>query len=130
MRIENLLNNQTMPAANYQRDAIHDLSNKSVRFQEILDNQINISKSVNKTNSSGARVKDERLMDVCIQMESIFVARMLKEMRNTVHKGELFNGGFPEKIFEDMLYDEYALNLSKNANLGLATMLYKELSKK
>ncbi len=71
---------------------------------------------------------DKRLMKVCIEMESIFVAKMLKEMRKTVHKSELFHGGYAEEIFEDMLYDKYALSLSKNSNLGLAKMLYNQLS--
>ena len=38
-------------------------------------------------------------------------------------------GGFAEEIFEDMLYDEYALNLPKNAGLGIGKMLYEELSR-
>ena len=71
---------------------------------------------------------DKRLMDVCIEMESLMVARMFKEMRKTVHKNEWFHGGFAEEIFEDMLYDEYALDVSKNSKLGLAKMLYDELS--
>jgi flagellar protein FlgJ len=74
--------------------------------------------------------KSEKLMNVCIEMESLFVARMLKEMRNTVHKNALLHGGFAEEVFEDMLYDEYALRLSKTSNLGLAKMLYEELSKR
>ena len=74
--------------------------------------------------------EDEKLMDVCMQMESLFVARMLKAMRNTIPKEELFHGGFAEEVFEDMLYDEYSLQLSRNAKLGLAKMLYDEMSKK
>jgi len=72
---------------------------------------------------------DEKLMDVCTEMESLFVAKMLKEMRKTVHKNELLHGGFAEEIFEDMLYDKYALDISKKANLGLAHQLYNEMSK-
>ncbi|OHD71054.1 MAG: hypothetical protein A2W19_08570 [Spirochaetes bacterium RBG_16_49_21] len=71
--------------------------------------------------------KDKKLMDTCIQMESLLVAKMLKEMRTTVHKTGWIDGGFAESIFEDMLYDEYALSLSKNSNLGLANMLYDQL---
>ena len=63
-------------------------------------------------------------------MESIFVARMLKEMRNSVPKGEFLHGGFAEEVFEDMLYDQYALSLSKTSNLGLAKTLYDELSRR
>lgn len=79
-----------------------------------------------------AKVKEaqkKRLMDACIEMESLFVARMLKEMRKTVPKSEWLHGGFAEEIFEDMLYDEYALSLSRNANLGLAKMLFNELQR-
>ena len=72
----------------------------------------------------------KKLIDACFDMESIFVGKMLKEMRNTVHKNDWFHGGFAEEIFEDMLYDEYAKELSRNSNLGLANMLYKELSAK
>ena len=97
----------------------------------------------NKTNTFDSLVKnsklmqdkakkpiDKKLMKTCIEFESIFVARMLKEMKKTVHKSNFLHGGHAEKIFEDMLYDEYALKLSKNSNLGLAKMLYDELSQK
>lgn len=73
---------------------------------------------------------DKKLMKACVEYESIFVAKMLKEMRQTVHKSEWLHGGRAEEIFEDMLYDEYAHNISKNSNLGLAKMVYDELSRK
>lgn len=72
----------------------------------------------------------QRLKDACMEMESIFVARMLKEMRNTVHKNEWLHGGHAEEIFEDMLYDEYAKEISRNSRLGIADMLYRELNAK
>lgn len=71
---------------------------------------------------------DRKLMETCTEMESLFVSRMLKEMRKNVEKSGWINGGHAEQIFEDMLYDEYAMSLSKNASLGLAKMLYRELS--
>ncbi len=73
---------------------------------------------------------DRKLWDVCVEAESLFVAKMLKEMRKTVHKNDFLHGGFAEEIFEDMLYDEYALRLSKNTSLGMAKMLYDELSRR
>ena len=93
-------------------------------FQNTLDDSINTMRGADKK-----RV-DTKLRDVCIEMESIFVAKMLKEMRQTVHKNEWLHGGFAEEIFEDMLYDEYARDVSKNSDLGLAAMLYRELSGK
>ncbi len=104
------------------------------KFQQLLDKTIaskeKNSSTANNTNNKNAKAIDKKLMDVCVEMESIFVSRMLKEMRNTLPEEKLINGGFAEKIFEDMLYDQYALSLSKTSNLGLATMLYKELSGK
>jgi Rod binding domain-containing protein len=74
--------------------------------------------------------QEKRLWDACVEMESLLVGRMLKEMRKTVEKTGWMNGGFAEEIFEDMLYDEYALSLSRNSNLGMAKMLYDELKRK
>jgi Rod binding domain-containing protein len=74
--------------------------------------------------------QEKKLWDACIEMESLLMGRMLKEMRKTVHKSGWLNGGFAEEIFEDMLYDEYALSLSRNSNLGMAKMLYNELKRK
>jgi len=92
-------------------------------FSETLDGAMNgISRKHERD--------DKRLRDSCMEMESIFVGKMLKEMRKTVHKSDWLHGGYAEEIFEDMLYDEYALNISRNSKLGLADMLYKEMSRK
>ena len=72
---------------------------------------------------------DKKLMDTCIDMESIFVKQMLSSMKKNVDKGEFLHGGYAEEIFEDMLYDEYALNMSRNSNMGIAKNLYEELSR-
>ncbi len=71
----------------------------------------------------------KKLWETCIEIESLFVAKMFKEMRSTVNKTEWLSGGFAEEIFEDMLYDEYALQLSKNSSLGMAKMAYDEMSR-
>jgi len=69
------------------------------------------------------------LYEQCLEFEAIFVQMMLKEMRSTVHKGELMNGGHAEEIFEDMLYQERAKDMSKAAGFGLADSVYRELSR-
>jgi len=55
---------------------------------------------------------------------------MMKEMRKTVEKTGWINGGHAEEIFEDMLYDEYSLDISRNSNLGLAKMLYEDMKRR
>ena len=75
------------------------------------------------------RPVDEKLMGTCIEMESIMVGKMIKEMRKTLHKEDsLLYGGMAEEIFEDMLYDEYALSMSRTSSNGIAAMLYEQLS--
>jgi Rod binding domain-containing protein len=98
------------------------------RFDETLDGVMK-EQSAGRTAHGKERQIDRKLMDVCIQAESLFVGKMLKAMRNTVPKGEFLHGGFAEDIFEDMLYDEYAVSMSRTSNLGLARMMYDELSR-
>jgi len=93
-----------------------------------FDNAVSDALNVNKKNVMNKQQK--KLWETCVEAESLFVGKMLKEMRKTVDKGEWLHGGYAEEIFEDMLYDEYSLQVSKNSNLGMAKMLYNELSRR
>ncbi|WP_258075045.1 rod-binding protein [Brachyspira murdochii] len=57
------------------------------------------------------------------------INQMLKEMRKTVDKSGLIDGGMAEQIFEDMLYDEYAKEFSKTKTFGLADIIYNQMEK-
>jgi len=73
--------------------------------------------------------KNDKLKETCSDFQAIFVKQMLDSMRKTVNKSGLLEGGQAEEIFEDMLYDEYAQSISKNGDIGLDDMLYKQLSR-
>ncbi len=94
-----------------------------VSFESELDSAI-------KARDNRKKPLDEKLWTACIEAESLFVGKMLKEMKSTVHKSEWLHGGYAEEIFEDMLYDEYAMKVSRNSDFGMAKMLYNELSRK
>lgn len=96
----------------------------SGRFESAVSDAIKGSKN-NVMNR-----EQKKLWDTCVEAESLFVGKMLKEMRKSVDKGEWLHGGYAEEIFEDMLYDEYSLQVSKNSSLGMAKMLYNELSRR
>lgn len=68
-----------------------------------------------------------KLYEQCVEFESLFVQMMLKEMRATVGKTDLLDGGFAQDVFEDMLYEERAKSMAKNAGFGLADQVYLEL---
>jgi hypothetical protein len=101
----------------------------SMSFHETLTDALRTGGPVPK-GTTGRQKLDKRLWDACIEMESLLVGKMLKEMRKTVPKTGWMHGGFAEEIFEDMLYDEYAMSLSRNSNLGMAKMLYNDLRRK
>ncbi|EMO54628.1 rod-binding protein [Leptospira noguchii] len=108
-------------------------------FPEILREELN-EKLSGKVSSSEIKlphnIQDEiatdpyrkKLYSVSVEFESIFVKMMLNEMKKTVEKSGLIDGGYAEEIFEDMLYDEYSKNLSSNSSLGLAEQIYQSLS--
>ena len=70
----------------------------------------------------------KKLYDASVEFESIFVKMMLKEMKTSIHKSNLIHGGHAEEIFEDMLYDEYAKNISQNDSIGIAEQVYSSFS--
>jgi flagellar protein FlgJ len=106
-------------------------------FQNLLETHEGL---MGKVSSSSLRVPQnireeisidpyrKKLYDASVEFESVFVKMMLKEMKNTIHKEKLIDGGYAEEIFEDMLYDEYAKNISQNESMGLAEEIYKQMS--
>ena len=84
------------------------------------------SSSVRSTRS--ARIdRQSRLYQASQEFEAIFIKQMLKVMRDTVPKDDILNGGMAEDIFQDMLYDQYALKMAKTAGFGLADQVYLQL---
>jgi len=73
--------------------------------------------------------KDDKLYQLCLELETFLVKNLLNGMRNTVQKSGLIEEGFAGKMYEDMLYDEYAKDFTKNANFGLAEQAYRQLQR-
>jgi len=72
--------------------------------------------------------KNDKLYELCMELETFLIKNLIKSMRSTVQKSELIDPGFAGGIYEDMLYDEYAKEYARNANFGFAEMAYRELS--
>ena len=72
--------------------------------------------------------KTDKLYEQCAELEIFLVKTLISSMRNTVQKSGLIEEGFAGKMYEDMLYDEYARDFTKNANFGMAEMAYLELT--
>lgn len=69
--------------------------------------------------------KTSKLYEKSMELEGYFVKQMLSSMRKTVMKA--YESDFATDTYEDMLYDEYATALTKNAGFGLADQIYLSL---
>lgn len=69
--------------------------------------------------------KTSKLYEKALELEGFFVKQMLSSMRNTVMKSK--EDDFCKKMYEDMLYDQYAENMTKTAGFGLADQIYLSL---
>ena len=68
--------------------------------------------------------KNDKLYQLLLELETFLVKNLLTSMRNTVQKSGLVDDSYAGKMYEDMLYDEYAKDFAKNANFGLAEQAY------
>ncbi|KJS19419.1 MAG: hypothetical protein VR72_18715 [Clostridiaceae bacterium BRH_c20a] len=73
---------------------------------------------------------DAKLMDASQQLESVFIHQMISQMRATIPEGGLLGKSQGEEIFQDMLDEKYAENISKAGGMGLAKILYDQLAAK
>lgn len=71
---------------------------------------------------------EKKLHKSCQELESVFLSRVYESMRNTIPDGGLIEKSFAMQTFESMLDDEYAKQSSESGSLGLADILYKQLS--
>ncbi|MGL4987024.1 MAG: rod-binding protein [Treponemataceae bacterium] len=73
--------------------------------------------------------RTSKLYEKSLELESYFVKIMLSSMRNTVSKTSLSGeNNHAQTMYEDMLYDEMSVSMTKNAGFGLADQVYLQLS--
>jgi Rod binding domain-containing protein len=78
----------------------------------------------------GGRVKDEnggRLREACSEFEALFINMLFKELRATVGKSGLMDGGQAEEVYTGMMDTEMARDLAAKGGIGLADILYRQL---
>ncbi len=94
-------------------------NNKAQDFEKILEKA--------KTEDG----EDEALKEATKEFESYFLQTIMKEMRKTIPENDQFiKKSQGEKIFTDMLDEQYAKMSAEQNTVGLADMLYKQMSNK
>jgi len=74
-------------------------------------------------------VKREKLREACKEFEAIFIEYMLKVMRRSIPKSNLFKRELSEEIYTSLFDEKIAEEVAKVKGLGIGDMLYKELSR-
>lgn len=69
------------------------------------------------------------LQEAAEQFEAIFLQQLMEEMRRTVPENDLFGDRRAEKIFQSMLDQEMATNSSQAQSVGLAKLIYEQMSR-
>jgi murein DD-endopeptidase MepM/ murein hydrolase activator NlpD len=71
--------------------------------------------------------RNSAIRKACKDFESIFTYELLKSMRRTIEKCDLFHGGQAEEIYESMLDQELAKNIAGNGSSSISELLYQQL---
>jgi flagellar protein FlgJ len=72
---------------------------------------------------------NKQLYQACQDLESVFVYRLLSTMRASIPRSDLITRGMATQTFESMLDEEYAKTISRQGSLGLADIMYRQLTK-
>jgi murein DD-endopeptidase MepM/ murein hydrolase activator NlpD len=91
------------------------------------DIQINASHYFPETKNRAQQ--DQDLKKACKDFESIFTYQLLRSMRKTIEKSDLFHGGQGEEIYESLLDQELSKKLAGQGENSLASLLYQQLRK-
>ena len=79
-------------------------------------------------NEAAESKRDKELKDACKGFEAMFLSMMYREMRATVPENTLFGESNGQKIFMDMRDSELMKNVAESGGLGLADLMYRQLS--
>jgi flagellar protein FlgJ len=75
-------------------------------------------------------VKDRAaLKKACQDFEAIFIQSMFKSMRKTVPEGGIFKGDHATEMYQDMIDQDIASQISRRQSLGLADQMYRQMEK-
>lgn len=105
-------------------------TNKSPANKSVLPSGA-AANSASESSPNGKIDKTSKLYEKSLELESYFVKMMLSSMRGTISKTNL-NGKdneYARNMYEDMMYDELSVSMTKNAGFGLADQIYLSLNK-
>ena len=80
-------------------------------------------------NEEAKSQQDKELKEACKGFEAMFLNMMYKQMRATVPTDDLFGDSNAKKIYQEMHDEKLMDGIAQGGGVGLADMLYKQLSR-
>ncbi|GEM_PF-1020448 len=114
------LNNNAINNFNLNDYNVSKFENQILKVDKNLKHDIGIPEKTSER---------EKLKDAAKGFESVFVNILLSQMRKTVDKSELIDGGNAQEIFEQMFDEEISKEIAKRGDLGIADSLFKEFQR-
>lgn len=103
----------------------------SSAHQPASESLLNQLKAVAEVDVTKMTEKEKaELMDKCQEFESLFVKMLLDTMRKSINRTKSESGSLEQgkDIYEEMLYGEYAKEISRTGSLGVGAMIYRQLT--
>ena len=94
--------------------------------QAALDRLARMRPGVSEALPTG--VRHPELMVVAQEFEAIFVAQMIRAMRQARFAEGFLDGGLAGEVYREMLDDQLAIKMAQKGGFGLAQALYEQLA--
>ncbi|SMC38462.1 flagellar protein FlgJ [Sporomusa malonica] len=107
------------------------MPDQGASFADRLAKAVQESEQSTKSPASDSikQSEDAKLKTACQEMEAVFLNMMLSRMRATVPKTKLLGETSGEETMQSLLDTELTKDMAKAGGMGLADMLYRQLSK-
>lgn len=86
------------------------------------------SKIEQQLGSDLSNATDEELLDACKSFESYLVQQVVKQVKSTIAKSDQDENQYIS-YFGDMMYEEYANQITESGTLGIAQQLYEAMKR-
>lgn len=69
------------------------------------------------------------LKKACQEFEAVYIQAMFQAMRKTIPEGGVFEQDHATKMYQEMLDQQIATDISRHQSLGLADQMYRQMEK-
>ena len=75
------------------------------------------------------KIDEGKLKNACEDFESIFISQMLKEMRESIPKSGLLDGGSDQDAYLSLFDEAFSKSMAQGGGIGLGKILYQNVMK-